>query len=180
MNPSLYRSAMEGNVEVLRQHTDVLDGELTSNNNNVLHVASLFGHLKYVQDVLEACPSLLRQPNIKGETPLHMASREGQSKILKSMIVQAKRLEEELESGWRGALEEILRATNVDGDTALHVAARNCHLEEVEYLEVVKLLTNEDPAFEHPPNNVQETPLYLAAERGNKGVAIVDTLLKTC
>ncbi|KAI8561145.1 hypothetical protein RHMOL_Rhmol04G0315000 [Rhododendron molle] len=259
MNPSLYRSAMEGKVADLGQHKDVLDGELTPNRNTVLHVAAQFGHLDYVKEVLEACPSLLRRLNIKKETPLHMAAREGHAEIVKAMIGRAKRLEEELESGLVGAVKEMLRATNLDGDTALHMAARYCHLEgekylkvfkllnevldrgrgeavavkgilyltnldreeaerimratkvikeEVEeimratkvdrdtalhmaarnrlekenrctYLDVVKLLSEEDAEFQHPPNNFQETPLYLAAERGIMGVAIVDTLVET-
>ncbi|XP_058212020.1 protein ACCELERATED CELL DEATH 6-like [Rhododendron vialii] len=287
MNPSLYTSAMEGKVAVLGQHKDELDGELTPNHNTVLHVATQFGHLNYVKEVLEACPSLLHRRNIKGETPLHMAAREGHAEIVKAMIARAKRLEEELESGLVGAVKEMLRATNIDGDTALHMAARYCHLEgekylkvfkmltkrqrgmgkesvkmmimratklhreEVEeimrdreadeimrakkvyrdpawhmaernrlekenrdtylevdeimrakkvdrdtawhmaarnrlekenrdtYLEVVKLLSQEDAEFQHPPNNFQETPLYLAAERGIMGVAIVDTLVET-
>ncbi|KAI8561125.1 hypothetical protein RHMOL_Rhmol04G0312900 [Rhododendron molle] len=256
MNPSLYRSAMEGKVAELERHKDVLDGELTPNRNTVLHVAAQFGHLDYVKEVLEACPSLLRRLNIKKETPLHTAAREGHAEIVKAMIGRAKRLEEELESGLVGAVKEMLRATNLDGDTALHMAARYCHLkgaekyfkvlklltgvlengwseavavekimrrtgldrEEVEeimrdreeagkirratkvdrdtalhmaarnrlekenkdtYLEVVKLLSKEDAEFQHPPNNFQETPLYLAAERGIMGVAIVDTLVET-
>ncbi|KAG5554512.1 hypothetical protein RHGRI_012156 [Rhododendron griersonianum] len=265
MNPSLYRSAMEGKVADLGQHKDVLDGELTPNHNTVLHVAAQFGHLDYAKEVLEACPSLLRRRNIKGETPLHMAARDGQAEIVEALILRAKELEtRDLESGWGGAVKEMLRATNVDGDTALHMAARNCHLEleakylklveslkkgleywylheanvrdimrrlevdrgeaeeimtvttvykeEVEeirratvratvadrdtalhmaarnrlekenrdtYLEVVKLLSQEDAEFQHPPNNFQETPLYLAAERGIMGVAIVDTLVET-
>ncbi|KAI8561161.1 hypothetical protein RHMOL_Rhmol04G0316100 [Rhododendron molle] len=258
MNPSLHRSVMEGKVAELGQHNDVLDGELTPSHNTVLHVAAQFGHLDYVKEVLEACPSLLRRRNIKGETPLHMAARDGQAEIVEALILRADELEtRELESGWGGAVKEMLRATNVDGDTALHMAVRNCHLEleakylevveslkkrtrdwfwlksgnvrdimrakkvdreeaeeimratkEVEeimratkvngdaalhmaarnrlekenrdtYLEVVKLLSKEDAEFQHPPNNFQETPLYLAAERGIMGVAIVDTLVET-
>ncbi|KAF7144174.1 hypothetical protein RHSIM_Rhsim05G0056400 [Rhododendron simsii] len=169
------------NIAELRQHKDVLDGELTPNHNTVLHVAAQFGQVDYVKEVLEACPSLLRRPNVKGETPLHTAAREGQAGIVAALIVRANALEQKLESGWGGAVKEMLRATNVDGDTALHMAARNCHLElEAKYLEVVKLLTEEDPEFRHPPNKVEETPLYLAAERGDKGVTVVLALLETC
>ncbi|KAG5561075.1 hypothetical protein RHGRI_004179 [Rhododendron griersonianum] len=81
MNPSLYRSAKVGNVAELGQHKDVLDGELTPNHNTVLHAAAQFGHLNYVKEVLEACPSLLHRLNVKGETPLHTAAREGRARI---------------------------------------------------------------------------------------------------
>ncbi|KAH7837011.1 hypothetical protein Vadar_008527 [Vaccinium darrowii] len=178
MNPSLYRSAMEGKVDVLRQHIHVIKSEVTKNHNTVLHVAAQFGHLQYVVGVLEACPSLLHRANTKGDTPLHMAAREGQAEIVEALIFRAKTLEQESISSWGGAVKRMLRATNVDKDTALHMATRNCHLEEVKYLEVVKLLTKEDPQFQHSPNNAEETPLYLAAERGNKGVMFA--LLETC
>ncbi|XP_058212028.1 protein ACCELERATED CELL DEATH 6-like [Rhododendron vialii] len=142
MKSSLYTSAMRGDVADLEQHKDVLDGELTPNHNTVLHVTAQFGHLDYVKEVIEACPSLLRRLNVKGETPLHTAARDGRAEIVKALILRAKELEtRELQSGWGGAVKEMLRATNVDGDTALHMAARNCHLElEAKYLKVVESL----------------------------------------
>ncbi|KAH7847833.1 hypothetical protein Vadar_030707 [Vaccinium darrowii] len=109
-----------------------------------------------------------------------MAAREGYANIVKALIERAKTIEQELESGLGGAVKKMLRATNVNGDTALHVAVRNCHLEKDKYLEVVKLLTREDPEFQHAANNANETPLYLAAERGNQGVAVLLTILETC
>lgn len=65
--------------------------------------------------------------------------------------------------------------TNVDKDTALQMAVRNCNVKEGKYLEVIKLLTEEDREFEHPANNDDETPLYLAAERRSVDV-VKDTL----
>ncbi|KAH7846811.1 hypothetical protein Vadar_018454 [Vaccinium darrowii] len=184
MDRTLYRAASEGNVNVLRQHIDQLEIRTTANRNTALHVAAQFGQSQCVAEILQVCPSLLCRGNIRGETPLHMAAREGYADIVKTLIEHAKTVEQELESGLGGAVKKMLRATNVDGDTALHMAVipqvRNCHLEEDKYLEVVKLLTREDPEFQHPVNHADETPLYLAAERGNLGVAILFTLLETC
>lgn len=180
MDRALYRAASEGNVDILKQHIDRVEIQTTVHGNNVLHVATQFGQSQCVDEILQVCPSLLCRENIRGETPLHMAAREGYADIVKALIECAKTIEQELESGLGGAAKMMLRATNVDGDTALHVAVRNCHLEEDKYLEVVKLLTREDPEFPHPANNANETPLYLAAERGNHGVALVFTLLETC
>ncbi|PHU18543.1 hypothetical protein BC332_14238 [Capsicum chinense] len=58
------------------------------------------------------------------------------------------------------------------GDTALHKAVRSQHLD------VVKLLAKEDSEFEFPPNHVQETPLYLAAESGFRDASII--ILESC
>ncbi|KAH7844343.1 hypothetical protein Vadar_027008 [Vaccinium darrowii] len=178
MDRSLYIAASVGQVGVLRQHIDQLEIQTTANRNTALHVAAQFGQLECVATILEGCPSLLRGMNIRGETPLHMAAREGYADIVKALIEFAKKREQEVESGLGGEAKKMLRVTNVDKDTALHMAARNCHLEREKYLEVIKLLIEEDPEFKHPANNADETPLYLAAEQGSVDVVVI--LLETC
>ncbi|KAL7177780.1 hypothetical protein ACSBR2_031026 [Camellia fascicularis] len=171
MDVTLYEAVMEGKVDVLRQHIDQIDNQVTPNNNTVLHVAAQFGRLQCVEEILKECPVLLRRVNNKCETPLHFAVREECLDVAKALINRAKELEREPES-WGGAAKEILRATNEDKDTALHMAVRN------EHLDLVKLLTGEDPEFQHPANNAHETPLYLATEMGCDDV--VATILGTC
>ncbi|KAI7981774.1 Protein ACCELERATED CELL DEATH 6 [Camellia lanceoleosa] len=171
MDVKLYEAVMEGKVDVLRQHIDQIDNQVTPNNNTVLHVAAQFGRLQCVKEILEECPVLLRRVNNKCETPLHFAVREERLDVAKALIDCAKELDRELESGG-GAAKEILRATNEDKDTALHMAVRN------EHLDLVKLLTEEDPEFQHPANKAHETPLYLAAEIGCDDV--VSAILGTC
>jgi ankyrin repeat protein len=105
--------------------------------------------------ILEQCPSLLQKENCKRETPLHMAVRAGKFGVVQELINHVK----EVENGGQAA-QRLLRATNLDEDTALHMAVRKGHLE------MVRLLTSEDPDFSHPPNKADETPLFLAAERG--------------
>ncbi|KAH7851645.1 hypothetical protein Vadar_014664 [Vaccinium darrowii] len=178
MDSSLYNAASQGKVDVLRQHIDQIEIQTTANRNTSLHVAAQFGQLQCVAAILEACPSMLGLVNIRGETPLHMAAREGYADIVKELIECAKKVEQELESGFGGEAKKMLRATNVDRDTALHLAVRNCRLKKDKYLEVIKLLTKEDREFEHPANHDEETPLYLAAERGIVDVVVM--LLKTC
>ncbi|XP_028081230.1 protein ACCELERATED CELL DEATH 6-like [Camellia sinensis] len=170
MNVNLYEAVMEGKVDVLRQHIDQIDNQVTPNNNTVLHVAAQFGRLQCVEEILKECPVLLRRVNSKCETPLHFAVREERLDVAKALIDCAKELDQELESGGREA-KEILRATNEDKDTALHMAVRNGHLD------LVKLLTGEDPEFQHPANNADETPLYLATEIGCDDV--VSAILET-
>ncbi|CAL5347310.1 unnamed protein product [Camellia sinensis] len=152
-----------------------LELPFTSKKNTILHVAAQFGNQKYVKIILEKSPlpSLLRCLNIDDETPLHIAAREGHLDIVIALIECAKRLDhEEVESGG-GAAMEMLRAQNKDNDTALHMAVRNPR-----NLHVVGWLTKEDPEFTHPPNNAQETPLYLAAERQHSDM--VSMILKNC
>ncbi|CAL5413460.1 unnamed protein product [Camellia sinensis] len=172
MDVTLYEAVMEGKVDVLRQHIDQIDNQVTPNNNTVLHVAAQFGRLQCVEEILKECPALLRRVNNKCETPLHFAVREEEClDVAKALIDRVKELEREPES-WGGAAKEILRATNEDKDTALHMAVRN------EHLDLVKLLIGEDPEFQHPANNAHETPLYLATEIGCDDV--VSAILGAC
>ncbi|XP_052206906.1 protein ACCELERATED CELL DEATH 6-like [Diospyros lotus] len=171
MDAGLYRAAREGNIEDLIQNKDHLESQLTPTNNTVLHVAAQFGHIQCVMEVLNTCPSMYRMVNSGGDTALHIAAREGQSTILRALVEYANALDEELEDGV-GTAKDMLRMANAVGDTALHEAVRNHHPV------AVQLLTREDPEFCHPANCVEETPLYLAAERGYVGLVFV--ILETC
>ncbi|KAF5933666.1 hypothetical protein HYC85_029837 [Camellia sinensis] len=171
MDTSLYRAAMEGNTEILNQNKNLLENQLTPNNNTVLHVAAQFGHIQSVMEILNMCPSMYRKVNSRGDTSLHIAAREGHSTIVRTLIEYANALDEELENGV-GTAKDMMRMSNEVKDTALHEAVRNHHSI------AVQLLTQEDPEFCHPANNAEETPLYLAAERGYVGLVFV--ILETC
>ncbi|KAL5852867.1 hypothetical protein ACOSQ3_007985 [Xanthoceras sorbifolium] len=47
-----------------------------------------------------------------------------------------------------------------------------------DFYEVVIILSREDPDFLYPANNLGETPLYLAVQKGDYGVEMVDQTLK--
>ncbi|KAM7518858.1 hypothetical protein LguiB_017820 [Lonicera macranthoides] len=173
MDPELYRSAMVGHVDFLQQNIEHVRVQITPNMNTVLHVASRFGQIEYVNEILRNCPSLLTMANIKGDSALHIAARGGHSVVAQSLIEQARaQFSGEIKNGDFTSVEEFTRMRNEDEDTALHEAVR-CR-----DIEIVKLLTNEDPDFSHPPNLADETPLYLAAEMGLD--EFVYEILKNC
>ncbi|KAL7204909.1 hypothetical protein ACSBR2_017928 [Camellia fascicularis] len=97
MDVNLHEAVMEGKVDVLRQHIDQIDNQVTPNNNIVLHVATRFGRLQCVEEILNECPVLLRRVNNKCETPLHFAVREEHLDVAKALIDCAKKLDRELE-----------------------------------------------------------------------------------
>ncbi|KAM7488318.1 hypothetical protein LguiB_025802 [Lonicera macranthoides] len=66
----------------------------------------------------------------------------------------------------------MMRMKNEDGDTPLHQAVRNGRLG------VVNILTEDDPDFLHPINKAEETPLYLAVEKG--WAECVSEILRPC
>ncbi|MBA0631230.1 hypothetical protein Godav_003244, partial [Gossypium davidsonii] len=97
--------------------------------------------------------------NAKGQTPLHVAARYGNSTIVKLLIKSsAKARDRDLEKlgmDQVNAVREMLRITDQECNTALHEAARR------DNVEVVKaLLEFEDPDFPYSANKKQETPLY--------------------
>ncbi|KAK7840803.1 ankyrin-1 [Quercus suber] len=140
------------------------------------------------QKVKLRCPSLLRQNNVKGETPLHIAARYGHAPIVEVLIERAKSLQEdlesevkvpiesalqpELESGVDKAVKKMLKMKNKENETAMHEAVRNNHLE------VVKLLVENGKDISYSANDAGETPLYMAVERNYREV--VFHILENC
>ena len=175
MDSRMYKAAAEGNIHVLQHYSEAdLQIQLSSKENSVLHIAAQFGSLLCVEWILGfpwRCSSslllLLQRQNLKGDTPLHLAAREGHLLVVRALIEAEKLLPlppAHIESGIviNGAEKEkaILRLTNKEGDTALHEAVRYNHCE------VVKFLIMEDPDFGYGQNISGGTPLYMAAERG--------------
>ncbi|XP_059653379.1 uncharacterized protein LOC132300347 isoform X2 [Cornus florida] len=173
MDRIIYKAAAEGNIDVLiTQNADQLEGQVTPQKNTVLHVAAQFGQTDCVKVILDKCgQSLLCSVNNKGDSSLHISSRDGYADVVWELIKYAKK-DMDPESRTR-TTKKMLRLRNVEGDTALHEAVRNEN-----NVDVVEILTREDSKFEHPPNNAEETPLFLAAERGNS--MIVSKFLENC
>eukprot|EP00261_Vitis_vinifera_P019867 XP_010650518.1 PREDICTED: ankyrin repeat-containing protein At5g02620-like [Vitis vinifera] len=174
MDAALYEAAAYGRIDVLEQMSeDHFVVQLTPNKNTVLHIAAQFGQLDCVQYILGLNSSsfLLLRPNLKGDTPLHHAAREGHLTVVKALIDAAKRLHQEIESGVGGD-KAIMRMTNEEENTALHEAVRYHHSE------VVKSLTEEDPEFIYGANITGYTLLYMAAERGFED--LVNLIIGTC
>ena len=128
----------------------------------------------FVEAILEMCPSLLWQANVKGETPLHIAARYGHASIVDVLIKRARERapQEDLENGVNNVVQMMLEMTNNEKDTALHEAVRGYRLK------VVKRLIEEGPDFSYSQNDAGETPLYIAVERGFVEVAF--HILETC
>ncbi|KAF8032266.1 hypothetical protein BT93_D1254 [Corymbia citriodora subsp. variegata] len=105
-------------------------------------------------------PSLLWQGNNKGDTPLHVAAKVGSCEVVRVFTDLAKSLHWVVENGQVDARKELLRKQNLNKDTVLHYAIRGgC-------IGVVKLLIEEDSQLCDIINAVDESPLYLATDRG--------------
>ncbi|KAK9221556.1 hypothetical protein WN944_009983 [Citrus x changshan-huyou] len=175
MDPHFFKAAAAGNSELFKDMArEVIESLLTAKTKNtILHINIISQErenlsTKFVEEILEKCPSLLLQVNAKGDTPLHVAAKFGHSDIVRFLVERAKLPQhenEELESGV-GAAKQMLRMTNNEKNTSLHEAA--C----CENVDVVKILTKEDPDYPYSANNYGKTPLYMAAESSSSDMVL--------
>ncbi|KAH9650368.1 ANK REP REGION domain-containing protein [Citrus sinensis] len=167
MDPNFLKAAAAGNSEPFKEMArEVIESLLTAKTKNtILHINIISQErenvsTKFVEEILEKCPSLLLQVNAKGDTPLHVAAKFGHSDIVRVLVERAKLPQhenEELESRV-GAARQMIRMTNKEKNTALHESV--CH----KNVGVVEILTKEDPDYPYSANNYGKTPLYMAAE----------------
>jgi len=174
MDPEMYFAAKEGNVLYLRSVTKLVNvcvsSFLTPQKNTVLHIAVRFLQLEFAAQVLRSDPSLLFQPNSKGDSPLHVAARCGHIETVRLLVSnyreQQRQQQRDLESG--GSMQnnnipntaEWMRATNSDHNTALHEALI------AKSPDIALMLLEEDAGLASCENNAMESPLYLSASFG--------------
>ncbi|KAF7840528.1 ankyrin repeat-containing protein [Senna tora] len=170
MDLELYRAAVKGDTNAFKKvkgHTEI-ESILTPQNNTILHV-HFTGDISeaFVEEILLMCPSLLTKLNAKGETLLHIASRYGHCRAVQKLIQIAKHhLQVEGGKGFIRAVSDHKK------DTALHEAV--CY----NHIQVVDILTKEDPQLSNFVNSEGETPLYLAAERAYGDIVV--KILENC
>ena len=127
MPPRIYRAAAQGFINIILREMSRADQYLTPKKNTILHIAAQFGQLQCVVWIIQHyCEdsSLPQLPNLKGDSPLHLAAKEGHLEVVQSLICAARELSEtDTESGIE-AYRAMLRMTNNENDTALHEAVR--------------------------------------------------------
>lgn len=93
MDPNLFKPAVAGNSEPFKDMArELIDSLLTAKNKNtILHTNTISEKrenvsTKFVEEILETCPSLLLQVNAKGNAPLHVTAEFGHSDIVSVVI----------------------------------------------------------------------------------------------
>ncbi|KAF3533194.1 hypothetical protein DY000_02043899 [Brassica cretica] len=168
MDWRLLTAAAKGETNLLAlanfHHSDF--DKVTPHNNNLLHIAAKHQRLDFAAAILDLRPSLLLGENNNGDTPIHVAASVGSFQVLQLLLSSAN-----LDIENRGITKQLLRTTNTQNDTALHVALKSGHVD------FSKLLVEQDTGLLDMANNNNESPLYLAIERGLFDIA--DHILAT-
>ncbi|GKC70949.1 ankyrin repeat-containing domain, PGG domain protein [Tanacetum coccineum] len=113
MEKLLYEASLEGNtialLELLQDDPLILD-RLTLNRHGdmPLHIASMLGHVTFVNEILTRKPHLAMECDSLKHLPLHIASAKGHVEIVKSLV---------------SANPKTCLARDRDGGTPLHLAA---------------------------------------------------------
>ena len=122
-------------------------------NQNVMHWASFANNSQVVDILLKKKCDFVNMKDGEGQTPLHIAIRYGQLRIVKQL----------LQANTHHDLQDI------NGDTPLNIACKHGHLEIVKQL----LQAQADPNIS---NTDGKTPLYVASSGGH--LQIVEQLIQ--
>ncbi|KAL9408240.1 hypothetical protein AB3S75_046738 [Citrus x aurantiifolia] len=107
MDPKLFQAAAKGDIEPFKEIAKDEHGSIVTDdtNNTVLHVNIMASpptlqieegeisgiSTKFVEQILDLCPSLLFQANANGDSPLHLAAKKGHAAVVEFLIAFAKK-----------------------------------------------------------------------------------------
>lgn len=187
MERDLYMAAMNGNVDFFNEvrHREIENGccdsyllSLTPQKNNILHIASHYDQFDFMKsgfNSLNFSPLMIIERNATGDTPLHVASKRGNKKIVKLLVDAINKLvvREVLVSEDDYDQQRPWKIRNLEGNTPLHEALINGKVEVAKYL-----LVEVDPQVASVVNNTGETPLHLAIKHNVNGMLLLFLLGK--
>ncbi|KAG7574913.1 Ankyrin repeat-containing domain superfamily [Arabidopsis suecica] len=194
----IMEAARKGDVDFLLRSTEsdptfleviVMNGEETP-----LHVASMYGHLSFVREILKLRESLGRELNKDGFTPLHIAASMGHVEVVRELLdklsseiclIKGKERKIPLHyAAMRGrvcVLDELVSANpesleeiTARGETVLHLAVRFCQFDG--FVVLLERLKEFDKLFVlNKKDNGGNTVLHLAVQK--RQYEVIDLLL---
>ena len=118
MERRIYEAAVEGSVisllNLLQEDPLVLDRFMVGcYAETPLHIASMLGHLDFVQEILNRKPELAGELDARKSSPLHLATAKGYLEIVKKLV---------------SVNPEMCFACDRDGRNPLHIATIKGHI----------------------------------------------------
>ncbi|GKV02606.1 hypothetical protein SLEP1_g15022 [Rubroshorea leprosula] len=158
MEKSLCEAAKAGNVnlllELLQQDALLLDRFIAGRYTETpLHIASMLGHLEFVQEILTRKPELAKELDSSKASPFHLATAKGYLEIVKSCKASCQHPKR---SG--SCQAPCCSSSNGRGDAILHACVRHNQLEAMKFL--VEAISY--PYFMNYQNYDGNTVLHLA------------------
>ncbi|ESR33730.1 hypothetical protein KPL70_026362 [Citrus sinensis] len=165
IHPNLFKAAAAGNAEPFKKdiRRDEIESLLTAQTKNtILHINITSRKrknvsTKFIEEILEICPSLLLKVNAKGDTPLQVAAKFGHSDIAAFQKLLEKK-------------EGLIQKTDYYGWTPIHYAAYHD-----QYQQIRVLLEIDQTASNIADKDRKMTALHLAAGQGH--ARTVETIL---
>ncbi|WVY98996.1 hypothetical protein V8G54_031147 [Vigna mungo] len=159
MDGRMTKAAATGNVDelerLMREDMLVLDRIALLGAETPLHIASMRGHVSFVQKMLELKKQFVYELNQDGFSPMHLASANGHELLsFAPLTVQAK---------------------TSRGETPLHIAVKSNQFDAVKFLVKHAKALNMEREVLNDKDNQANTVLHIAASR--KQYQIVDMLL---
>lgn len=134
-------------INLVRENENFLEQRTDGSRSTVLHLASRFGHVKLVMEILKLRPMVAAENN-KLETPLHEACSRGHTEVLKLLLEH---------NPWAAC------KLNADNQSAFFMACSHGHVD------LVKLLLNQSWLVGLEDEGFDPTCLHVAASRRHTG-----------
>ncbi|XP_046335737.2 transient receptor potential cation channel subfamily A member 1 homolog isoform X1 [Haliotis rufescens] len=119
---------------------------LDKDNDTPLLIAAMYGHVETVEMLVKKGADV-DATNLKEKTAVYVAAEEGNLSVLQSLLSVPE-------------MRNLINWGDRDGNTALHIAAQKKNLH------VVKILLKNKASI-HTKNELEESPLHMAAKYGN-------------
>ncbi|KAK9266098.1 hypothetical protein L1049_003444 [Liquidambar formosana] len=136
-------------MTLVQDNQDILEQKTAKSLNTALHLATRFGQVEFVREIVKLRPDMVAAINEDLETPLHEACKQGNAEVL-NLLLEANPL--------------AACMLNYKGRSALFKACSNGHLH------LVKLLLNTPRLLDLEDNGVDQTSLHVAAARGHTDI----------
>ena len=157
MEKRVFEAAQTGDVQKLQQLLEenplILHASALASAGNPLHVASAYGHVDFVQEIINLRPDLAHEVNQDGFSPVHIASSIGHTGVVRELLKVEQKLchlqgpekntplhcaaikgKVHVLSEMLSACPECIEDVTIQHDTALHLAIKNNQFEVITVL----------------------------------------------